>query len=296
MSFKIPAKIIIIEKKRNFLYLWDSNGGDKMEKREILITNDDGINAKGVNVIADFMTRFGNVTVVAPASPQSAKSASVTMRKEMVLEKLSYRPGSGGRGSLALNSFDGTPADCVKAAMNYFFSLDRRPDFLVSGINHGSNASIASLYSGTLGACAEATSYDIPSIGLSLDTHDEDPDFAPLLHFVPMIMDRCLASPFRKGVYLNINFPALPLEEIKGVRMAHQGAGQWIHDLDMSGREGDRITFIMSGSFVNRDENPDADHLLVSEGYVTVVPHLLDTTDYDEAGRIGGLWKPEEIR
>ncbi|MCI2081660.1 MAG: 5'/3'-nucleotidase SurE [Bacteroidales bacterium] len=269
-----------------------------MVEKKILVTNDDGIEAKGINVIAEFMRRWGNVTVVAPAKPQSAKSASVTLNKEIALTDCGSSREENGKGAISKYSFGGTPVDCVKVTMNHLFSLDSMPDLLISGINHGSNASTASLYSGTLGACAEATAYGIPSIGLSLNTCDSDPDFSSLLHFVPWIMESYVAHPFRKGVYLNINFPYLPIEKIKGIRMGHQGAGQWIHEFDMTreDREKGTVYFRMTGSFVNHDGYDSADHLLISGGYVSIVPHLLDTTDYAESERLGRLWKPEMMK
>lgn len=267
-----------------------------MKKREILVTNDDGINAKGINVIAEFMRRWGNVTVVAPAEPQSAKSASLTLNSEIAMAKVLELPASRGKGTLRSYSFAGTPVDCVKVSMNYFFSLDKRPDLMVSGINHGSNASIASLYSGTLGACAEGSAYGIPAIGFSLNTHDPYPDFEPLLHFVPEIVDNYFKNPARRGVYLNINFPCLPLCEIKGVRMAHQGTGQWVQEFDRI-READGVTYFrMTGIFINRDGKSTADHLLINDGFISIVPHLLDTTDYVEAERLGELWGVDSFK
>lgn len=267
----------------------------KIHKMEILITNDDGIAAKGINVIAEFMRSWGNVTVVAPSEPQSAKSAALTLNREMAMRNVCESVSSRDNGSLRMFSFSGTPADCVKVSMNSFFNLKSLPDLLISGINHGSNASIASLYSGTLGACAEATAYGIPSIGLSLNSHSCDPDFGPMLHFIPEIIGSYLKDPPRKGVYLNINFPCLPIDRIKGVRMAHQGYGQWVQEFDKT-REEDGVTYyMMTGSFINHDENVSADHLLVEDGYVSIVPHLLDTTDYSESERIGKLWRVDQF-
>ncbi|MFB0973793.1 MAG: 5'/3'-nucleotidase SurE, partial [Bacteroidales bacterium] len=248
------------------------------------------------NVIAEFMRSWGNVTVVAPSEPQSAKSAALTLNREMAMRNVCESASSRDKGSLRMFSFSGTPADCVKVSMNSFFNLKSLPDLLISGINHGSNASIASLYSGTLGACAEATAYGIPSIGLSLNSHSCDPDFGPMLHFIPEIIGSYLKNPPRKGVYLNINFPCLPIDRIKGVRMAHQGYGQWVQEFDKT-REEDGVTYyMMTGSFINYDENVSADHLLVEDGYVSIVPHLLDTTDYSESERIGKLWRVDQFR
>ena len=153
------------------------------KKIDILITNDDSINAKGIHFLAKMMTQYGNVTVVAPAEPQSGKSAALSLATPQYLKKVHYEDG------LRIYSFEGTPVDCIKLAINEFFH-DKRPDLIVSGINHGSNASVASLYSGTLGACIEGTLYDIPSIGFSINTHDEDPDFSSVERYGKIIMDK----------------------------------------------------------------------------------------------------------
>lgn len=166
------------------------------------------------------------------------------------------------------------------------------PDLLVSGINHGSNASAASIYSGTLGATTEGTIYDIPSIGLSINTHDEDPDFTAVLHYSRRLVRRVLDEGLRRGIFLNVNFPNLPLDQIRGIRMARQGMGRWINEFDHRVTLRGKHYFWMVGEF--EDEEPlgarDADHHLVDAGYISVVPHRIDTTDYEEMERLSGLW------
>ena len=145
--------------------------------REILITNDDGIDAEGIHVLAGIMAGYGNVTVVAPLHPQSGKSAALSMDTPLYLKQVKDEPG------LREYTFNGTPVDCVKIGINECFPKGELPDIVVSGINHGANCSVASLYSGTLGACIEGTVYEIPSIGFSLCTHKPHPDFSPVLEF-----------------------------------------------------------------------------------------------------------------
>lgn len=260
---------------------------DKMnmqKTREILITNDDGVNSKGIKVLAQMMRKFGNVTIVAPNEMQSGKSAALSLETELYIKKVSVEPG------LRVYSFNGTPVSCVKMAINEFFS-ERMPDLLVSGINHGSNASVASLYSGTLGACIEGTIYDIPSIGFSIDNHSEDPDLESVVYYGEIILRQVFASPFAKGVYLNVNFPNIPFSEIKGIKMARRGRGRWIKEyqirLDDEGKE----CYWMSGHFENQ-EPPDGigDHMLVKQNYITIVPHSIDTTDYQEICRLNQQW------
>ena len=149
--------------------------------KEILITNDDGIEAEGIHVLAGIMAKYGNVTVVA------------------LKDEPGYRE----------YTFNGTPVDCVKIGINECFPKGELPDIVVSGINHGANCSVASLYSGTLGACIEGTVYEIPSIGFSLCTHKPHPDFSPVLRYADSIIEKFLAFPPDKDTYLNVNFPAV---------------------------------------------------------------------------------------
>ena len=119
---------------------------------------------------------------------------------------------------------DATPASCVKFGLNTMF-LGNFPDVVVSGINHGSNASIASLYSGTLGAAAEGAIYGIKSVGLSISTHHPDPDFTQIEPHLKKIIANAMDHELPQGVYLNVNFPAIPAQEIKGIKIAKQGDG-----------------------------------------------------------------------
>ncbi len=253
-------------------------------KREILITNDDGFNAKGINILAELMMEYGNVTVVAPTYMQSGKSAALSLQTPLYLKEEVVKEG------LKIYSFGGTPVDCVKMGINKFFQ-DRYPDLLVSGINHGSNASVASLYSGTLGGCIEGTIYGIPSIGFSIDSHSESPDFEVVIHYGRIILDKFLAHKPSPYVYLNVNFPNLPKEEIKGIKMARRGYGKWIKEYTIQKDENDNEYYWMSGIFENLEKEEElGDHLLNKSGYITIVPHKIDTTDYEEIERLKRQW------
>ena len=259
---------------------------------EILVVNDDGFRAKGIRVLMQMLREFGNVTVVAPYEAQSGKSTSLTLDRPLMLEKIEQEPAAEGLGSLRVYSLNGTPVDCAKMGINGFKMENHLPDLLVSGINHGSNASSASLYSGTLGATTEGTLYGIPSIGLSINTHVEDADFTAVLHYSRLIVRRVLDDGMRKGVYLNINFPDLPLDQIRGIRMARQGAGRWVKEFDHRVTLRGKHYFWMVGAFEDEERvgDPDADHHVVDAGYISVVPHRIDTTDYEEMERLRDLW------
>ncbi len=265
----------------------------------ILITNDDGYQAKGIKVLADIMSRFGEVTVIAPKKHQSGMSMAVSLGFKQIAHK------DLGEG---WHYVDATPASCVKFGLNTIF-LENFPDVVVSGINHGSNASTASCYSGTLGAAAEAALNGIPAIGVSLDTLHPDADFSGVETFFGDIFTKLMKNwPSKHGVYYNVNFPDIPAEEIKGVRTGVQGMGRWIKEFkswdlqhyakygitpEMLGQSSDPVLedgedlYMMVGEFQDDERNGEnADHRLVADGYISVVAHNIDCTDYEETERL----------
>lgn len=250
----------------------------------ILITNDDGVKSKGISALIEMMREYGEITVVAPFEAMSGMSAALTIGKPLRLTELKSEEG------LKVYACSGTPADCVKMAMNQLFT-DTAPDLLVSGINHGSNASIASLYSGTLGAAAEGTVYGIPSIGFSHYSHHRDTDFTAAVHYGKIIIEHYLKNPSRPEVFLNVNFPDTDKDSIKGIKFCHQGKGQWIKEFEERTDPYGFHYYWMTGEFFNLEpENRESDHNLVKEGYISIVPHKIDTTDYGEIERLSGLW------
>ena len=261
-----------------------------MKLKEILVINDDGIEAKGIKKLSEFMRKFGNVTVVAPKYPQSGKSASLTLDNPLILKEHSHSEASDGVGEIYYYSLTGTPADCAKMAINIHLNKGIKTDLLVSGINHGINCSIASIYSGTLGAAAEATIYGIPALGFSLDDHSEDANFDTTLHYADIIIRQYLDTPCKEGVYLNVNVPNLPREQVKGIKFAKQGKGQWIKEFDEYKDPRGHQFFWMGGHFNNLTTDSDADHIALNSGYVTIVPHKVDNTDYEEIERLNSLW------
>lgn len=270
---------------------------------EILITNDDGFNAAGIHVLAEIMCQFGNVTVIAPKQHQSGMSMAVSLGfKQVAYKELpDERPGKW-------SYLDATPASCIKYGLNFQF-LEKKPDVIVSGINHGSNAASASCYSGTLGAAQEGALNGVRSIGVSLDALSPDADFSAVKKYFPDIFRRLMeAWPEKYGLYYNVNFPDIPVPEIKGVRSAVQGKGIWVREFrdwdparlkhhgitpEMLGRssvaqaeQGEKL-YMMVGDFEDSPDNPErADHHLMAEGYIAVTPCDIDTTDYTEYGRM----------
>ena len=269
----------------------------------ILITNDDGYEAKGIKVLAEIMSRFGEVTVIAPKKHQSGMSMAVSLGFKQIAHK---DMGNGW------HYVDATPASCVKFGLNTIF-LDHFPDVVVSGINHGSNAATASCYSGTLGAAMEGALNDIPAIGVSLDTLDPDADFSGVEKYFGEIFEKLMKNwPERHGIYYNVNFPDIPADEIKGIRVGVQGMGRWIREFkewdlnhyakygitpEMLGQTSTPVTeegedlYMMVGEFTDDSRNPEnADHRLVADGYISIVAHNIDCTDYKEAERMQGIF------
>lgn len=269
----------------------------------ILITNDDGYQAKGIKVLADLMKKYGEVTVIAPKHHQSGMSMAVSLGFKQIAHK------DLGEG---WHYVDATPASCVKFGTNILFA-ENYPDVVISGINHGSNAASASCYSGTLGAAAEAALNGIPAIGVSLDSLRPDADFSAVSQFFGKIFETLMNNwPDRHGLYYNVNFPDIPANEIKGVKVGRQGLGRWIKEFkewdishyakygitpEMLGQSSDPVLedgedlYMMVGEFLDDPRNTaDADHLLVNDGYISVVAHNIDCTDYQETGRISSLF------
>ena len=241
---------------------------------KIFITNDDGVQAKGIRAIADLMTKYGHVTIVAPKEAQSGKSAAISLDKPLRLKKIEEKE------NLDIYYCEGTPVDCVKMAMDEVFKGDL-PDLVISGINHGSNTSAASVYSGTLGAAMEGTLYGIPSIGLSLCSHNPDADFTGVIHYAEKIINAFMKKGLEEDVFLNVNFPKCPLEEIKGIKAAYQGRGQWINEFEKRIDPQHNPYYWMGGKFINAEkEDSIADHILIEHNYITIVPQKVDRTYY----------------
>lgn len=220
---------------------------------------------------------MGKVVVVAPDSPQSGMGHAVTITKPIRLEKIDLFDG------IESYQCSGTPADCVKLAVDQV--LHHKPDLVVSGINHGSNASINVLYSGTMSAAIEGAIEGIPAIGFSLTDYARDADFAPGVPFMKQIIEGVIANGMPEGVLLNVNIPT-PEDGIKGIRICRQAKAKWEENfaerLDPHGRP----YYWMVGIFKDHDGAGDTDLTALSEGYISVVPTLFDLTAHEFMGQL----------
>lgn len=241
----------------------------------ILVTNDDGITSHGIRTLANLMKQLGNVVVVAPNSPQSGMGHAITIAHPLRLYPTDIFP------DFPAYECSGTPADCVKLAKNHILK-DRKPDLVVSGINHGSNTSISVLYSGTMSAAIEAAIEGIPAIGFSLNDFSRQADFSHTEEHILAIARNVLTHGMAKGVALNVNFPAKQPEPLKGIKICRQADAKWQEVFDERRDPHGRRYFWLAGEFVNFDpQAEDTDEYALAHNYTSVVPCKYDLTAYD---------------
>lgn len=254
-----------------------------MTKPLIFITNDDGVNAKGFRQLVDVAAHYGRVVAIAPAEVQSGKSNAITMFKPLFLHKVVDEPDK------QIYSLTGTPVDCAKMAFDHLL-LGEKVALSLSGINHGSNAGINVLYSGTMGAAMEGSFYGCPSVGLSIDDHDADADLDGALEIAKMMIEKMLSTQFDEQVCLNVNVPKGRPEELKGVRVCRQTRGFWREEYDCRQDPRGNDYFWLQGAFCNAEpEAEDTDEWALKNGYVTVVPVKVDMTNYSLMERLKGI-------
>lgn len=242
----------------------------------IFVTNDDGVQAAGIAALILLAEEFGDVVAIAPNESYSGMSHAITMHRPLFVSRVTSQPG------LDVYSCTGTPVDCVKLGFDEILK-ERVPDLVLSGINHGSNANISVIYSGTMGAATEAAFYGVPSIGFSLTDHSPAADFTAAVHYAREIITQVLAmtAKQKRGLCLNVNVPNIPLDDVKGVKVCRQTRGNWREEFIGRTDPHNRDYYWMSGRFYNFEpEAEDTDEWALSRGYVTVVPVQMDLTDY----------------
>ena len=244
-----------------------------MKNTLILVTNDDGITAPGLRALIGFMKELGDVVVVAPDSPQSGMGHAITVDNTLYSEKVVI---DKEKGAPIEYSCSGTPADCVKMALQEL--LDRRPDIVVSGINHGSNAAINVIYSGTMSAAIEAGIEGIPSIGFSLCDYSWNANFEGTANSIKKIVSEALENGMPKGTVLNVNIPKTDGAEPKGIKICRQARANWKEKFDKRTSPSGREYYWLTGKFELLDKGEDTDMHALSEGYVSVVPTQFDLT------------------
>lgn len=239
----------------------------------ILVSNDDGISANGVHELVECLVKFGDVVTVCPDAPRSGQSMAITVNSPLRIERVEDWHGA------KMYKVNGTPVDCVKLAIHAI--VDRKPDIVVSGINHGSNAAINVVYSGTMGAAFEGCAFGIPAIAFSLTSHDPNADMKRCIPFVEKLVSGVLSKGLPEGVCLNVNIPAkgkAPTE----MRLTKGCKGRWTDEYKEYTDPHGKKFWWLTGAFENDEpDNEDTDEWCLAHGIVAVVPTMLYRTAPD---------------
>lgn len=244
-----------------------------MQKRPLIfVTNDDGIFSKGIKSLVEVVSSFGDVVIIAPDKPQSGMGHAITLNQPLRLNT-----------DTIFNQHEsytctGTPVDCVK--LGIYEIMKRKPDLLVSGINHGENISTNVLYSGTMSAAVEGAMENIPSIGFSLCDFDADADFSGAQKITEEVVNLVLKNNFPSNICLNVNIPKIKKNELKGIKIARQANAFWEDRFDKRYDQFNKPYYWLTGKFGNHDHGEDTDIFALSQGYASIVPTQFDMTAY----------------
>jgi 5'-nucleotidase len=241
-----------------------------MARPLILATNDDGILAPGLAALVAVVREIGDVIVVAPDSPQSGKGHAITIDQPLRINEVQ------AFGDIKAYECSGTPVDCVKLAMNVI-NRDRPFDLCVSGVNHGSNAAINIIYSGTLSAAMEASLEGVNSIGFSLLDYAFDADFRPSQPYIRKICEKTLREGLGETKLLNVN---IPIGTIRGIKVCKQAEARWVEEFQQGTDPRGKNYYWLTGRFENGGTKENTDLKALEEGYISLVPSMHDLTHY----------------
>ncbi len=243
---------------------------DKNDKL-ILLTNDDGLYAAGLRTLLGVMEEFGKVVLISTMESMSGMSQALTVKTPLRVKLLEENDNH------RIYACNGTPTDSVKLAVNQL--LERPPDWVVAGINHGANASVSVLYSGTMAAALEGCLYGIDSVGFSLNNFSPAADFSACKKYIRIVMKKLSSEPLPKGVCLNVNIPAADKKDIKGIRICRQSKGNWKEEFEKRKDPMGKTYYWLTGFFQNHEPDADdTDEWALSHNYVSVVPVSVDMT------------------
>lgn len=240
---------------------------------QILISNDDSIQAAGIEALARVAANFGDVTVVAPNAGQSGMGHAISLGKPL---RLYPAPHFGG--GIKAYSCNGTPADCVKLATGVL--LHRNPDLVLSGINHGANSSASAIYSGTLAAAREAAIQGVAAVGFSLLNHAHSADMTAAARVAEVIIAAVLENKLAAGQLLSVNIPDIPYEDMKGFRITRQASGRWVEEFDERIDPYGQPYYWLTGKFLLQDDSEETDEHALRNGYVSISPMMHDLTEH----------------
>lgn len=239
----------------------------------ILIANDDGYHSHGIRQLVDFVSEMADVLVVAPEGARSGYSCAFS-----ATDYLRLKPRHN-MGNIEVWSCSGTPVDCVKIALSQLCQ-GRRPDLILSGINHGDNSSVNNHYSGTMGAALEGCMKYIPSVAFSSCYYDEEANLEPLRPYVQQIVRKVLSEGLPKGICLNVNFPAR--QHFEGVKVCRMTFGSWVEEIDKCRHPRGYDYYWVVGHYHNDEPGIEGtDQYALDNGYVAITPTKVDVTAYD---------------
>lgn len=241
------------------------------QKPLILVTNDDSISSKGIKSLCRAVEPFGDIVVIAPDSAQSGMGHAITINDPLRLEKSDLIDG------VDAYSCSGTPVDCVKLGISEV--MQRKPDLIVSGINHGANTATNVLYSGTMSAAIEGAMEGVPSIGFSLDSFEAHADFILAMQVVGKVVGEALKNGIPLGTCLNVNIP-YKMDALKGIKVCRQANAYWEDRFDKRLDQFNRTYYWLTGDFKDQQGEADTDVYWIEKGYATVVPTQFDLTAY----------------
>jgi 5'-nucleotidase len=248
----------------------------RLSKEEpiILITNDDGVTAPGLAALVDAVKDLGKIVVIAPDKAQSGMGHAITIGTPLRMVRVNQ---FGDK--IEAYSCNGTPVDCVKLAVDKI--LHRKPDICLSGVNHGANHSINVIYSGTMSAALEAAIESIPSVGFSLLDYSLEADFTGAKKYARSIVQQILTTKsIDKHLCLNVNFPAVTVEQLKGLKICRQAYAKYEEDFAERTDPTGKKYYWLTGEFVNFDKGRDTDVWALNHNYASVVPVQFDLTNY----------------
>ncbi len=247
----------------------------------ILICNDDGIHAPGIEALSRALRDLGDICIVAPAAEQSAVGHAITLANPLRTQKI-YK-----NGEFFGTAVSGTPADCVKLAV--YAILEGKPDLIVSGINLGPNAGISVIYSGTVSAATEGTILGIPSMAVSLSTF-KDPLWDTAAAYARKLAERVLTKGLPDETLLNVNVPNIPLEAVKGMKLTRMGRSRFVETFDRRQDPRGNVYYWMDGYMKSIGETKETDVQAIDDGYVSLTPIWFDLTHQSAMSHFNSTW------
>ncbi len=237
---------------------------------KLLLTNDDGIHAAGLAELWSALSEIAEVTVVAPDRERSATGHGITMDRPLRAEHLGLFDGQAW-------SVDGTPADCVKLAVNCL--LEEKPDMVIAGINRGPNLAIDVFYSGTVSGALEGIILGFPALAVSVTEYDQ-PDYRYAAVFAKNLIPKVLQSHICAGTLLNVNVPSLTAREVRGVEITRLGSRKYLNSFEVRSDPRGRKYYWLGGESVDIEDEMETDVAAISKNMISITPINVDLTNY----------------